>query len=226
MYYFLVYDDGSHNNHLCCLLDSVKKYGSQFEIIKFNKNQIDNDFMIKNETILSQNRGGGYWLWKPYIINKVLNKINDDDVIFYLDSKYFFIEDFANLYLEYLTTNDLLVWNNKPNEPIWDMKNWCKMDVILKYHVYDKVFIENIKDCWAGAIVVKKTENTIRYMQEWLDMCCINEDITDSLSIVDNSDLFREHRHDQSLLNIVLQKYNIKTQFFEKKYLQNIRNRY
>jgi hypothetical protein len=226
MYYFLVYDDGTHNNFLICLLNSVKKYGSQFEIIIFNKNQIDNDFMIKNKAILSLNRGGGYWLWKPYIINNVLNKINDDDVIFYLDSKYYFIEDFANLYLEYLTTNDLLVWNNKPNEHTWDMKNWCKMDVILKYNMYDKIFIENIKDCWAGAIVVKKTKNTIKYMQEWLDMCCIHEDITDSPSIAENSELYREHRHDQSLLNIVLQKYNIKTPIFENRYLQNMRKRF
>tara|TARA_B100001094_G_C18064687_1_gene736848 strand:- start:882 stop:986 length:105 start_codon:yes stop_codon:yes gene_type:complete len=30
------------------------------------------------------------------------------------------------------------------------------MDVILKYDMYDKVFIENALESWAGAIVVKK----------------------------------------------------------------------
>ena len=54
-------------------------------------------------------------------------------------------------------------------------------------------------------------------------MCCIYEDITDSSSKAKNSNLFREHRHDQSLLSILLHKNNIKMQYFEKKKLQNIR---
>jgi len=120
--------------------------------------------------------------------------------------------------------NDLLVWKNKPNEPVWYMKNWCKMDVINKYNMFHKVFRENAEDCWGGALVVKKTENTINYIQEWLDMCCVYKDITDTESKTKNSNLFREHRHDQSLLSIVIHKYDIKLQFFEKKYLQNVRS--
>jgi hypothetical protein len=97
------------------------------------------------------------------------------------------------------------------------------MDVILKYNMYDKIFNENAEDCWAGALILKKTKNTVAYMQEWLYMCCIYEDITDTPSKVENSISFREHRHDQSLLSIILHKYNIETQYFETKYLQNVR---
>ena len=89
--------------------------------------------------------------------------------------------------------------------------------------MFYKVFNENAEDCWGGALILKKTENTIRYIQEWLDMCCIYEDITDSESKIENNNLFREHRHDQSLLSIILHKYNIQMKFFEKKYLQNVR---
>jgi hypothetical protein len=39
-----------------------------------NKEEIDNDFKTKYNNILSLNRGGGYWLWKPYIINETLKK--------------------------------------------------------------------------------------------------------------------------------------------------------
>jgi hypothetical protein len=106
------------------------------------------------------------------------------------------------------------------------MKNFCKMDVIKKYNIYDKVFNENLEDCWAGALIIKKTSNTIKYMKEWLDMCCIYEDITDSASIEKNDQQYREHRHDQSLLSIVIDKYNIKKQYFPKKYLQNVRDPY
>lgn len=223
MLFFIVYNDNSESHYLDQLLKSVEKYGNEFKIIVYNKAEIDDEFLKKNNKILNCSRGGGYWLWKSYIINKTLKKVNDNDIIFYLDSKYYFIEDFTNLYSEYMRNNDLLVWKNKPNEPIWYMKNWCKMDVIDKYKIYDKVFNENAEDCWAGALVIKKTENTIKYMQEWLDMCCIYENITDSPSEMRNNDLFREHRHDQSLLSVILYKYNIEMQVFEKRYLQNAR---
>ena len=68
MLYFLVYNDNTDNIYLDKLLQSVKMYGEEFNIIIFEKNDIDNDFINKNKSILNCNRGGGYWLWKPYII--------------------------------------------------------------------------------------------------------------------------------------------------------------
>jgi hypothetical protein len=226
MLYFLVYNDNTHHDYIVKLLQSVEIYGKEFKIIIFEKNDIDNEFVNKNKSILNCARGGGYWLWKSYIINETLKKINENDIVFYLDSKYCFFEDFVNLYSKYMENNDILVWKNKPNEQVWYMKNWCKMDVICKYNMFDKVFNQNAEDCWGGALVIKKTENTIKYIQEWLDMCCIYEDITDTESKFKNNSIFNEHRHDQSLLSIILHKYNIEMQFFEKKYLQNLRYPY
>lgn len=223
MLYFLLYDDNSHNIFLENLITSIHKYSTQYKIILYHKNDIDPEFVEKCNHILSLKRGGGYWLWKPYIINKLLTKINNDDVIFYLDSKYYFTEKFECLYLEHMKNNDLLIWKNKPNESNNYMKNWCKMDVILKYDMFNKIFIDNAEDCWAGSIVIKKTDFAVKLMNEWFDMCCIYENITDSPSIAINSVLFNEHRHDQSLLSIIVHKYNIKMLYFEKKYLQNVR---
>ena len=225
--YFLVYNDNTHLQYLTNLLDSVKKYNKEFEIIIFNKKDIDVDFVNKNSLILNLPRGGGYWLWKPYIINNLLLKINYDDIIFYLDSKYYFTEDFTNLYNDYMITNDLLVWNNKPNEESYLMKNYCKMDVIIKYGLYNEVFKENAIDCWAGGLVVKKTNNTLNLIKEWLDIACVYENITDSNSYIKNYIDFIEHRHDQSCLNVVLKRNNVNPAiFFPKKFLQNIRMPY
>ena len=226
LFYFIIYNDNKHNKYLEKLLSSLKKYGKEFKLMAFNKNDIDKDFKEKNKEILNCSRGAGYWLWKPYIINKMLDTMNEGDIVFYLDSKYYFIEEIRNLYENIIKNNDIIVWKNKPNEPIWFMKNWCKMDVIEKYKMNEKIFKENAEDCWAGALIVKKTPNTIKYIKEWLEMCCIYEDITDSPSILENTSDFREHRHDQTLLSIILHKYNIEMQYFEKKYLQNIRSPY
>ena len=222
--YFLVYEDGTHTEDVQKLIESVKKY-SDFEVVTFYKSDISEDFVLENKDILNSTRGGGYWLWKPYIINNVLSKIQDGDLLFYLDSKYYFTEDFTELYNEKIQNTDILVWNNKPNEMTVNFKYHCKPDVIHKYEMEDYAYNQNINDFWAGAIFIKKTTTSVRIMSEWLEMCCNYHDITDSPSITSNS-YFIDHRHDQSLLTIVLYKNNISNHYFEKKYLQNKRYPY
>ena len=104
------------------------------------------------------------------------------------------------------------------------MKNWCKMDVIQKFKMTDTVFTHNAEDCWGGAILLKKTDSTIKYINEWFTMCCDYENITDSTSKIPNDACFTEHRHDQSLLSVIIHTYGIPLFFFEKRYLQNVRN--
>jgi hypothetical protein len=221
--YFIIYNDDTHclfNNQL---IITIKRYSPDFEIIIFNKSDISQEFKEANKQILNLPRGGGYWLWKPYIINETLKKIKEDDLLFYLDSKYFFIEDFTELYREPISKKDIILWKNKPNEPIYFMKNWCKRSVIEKYGMQEKVFQKNALDCWAGCIFIKKSDFSVNFMKEWLDMCCVYEDITDYPSSIQNTIDFRDHRHDQSLLSILIHKYNIEMETFEKKYLQNVR---
>ena len=117
--YFLVYNDGRYNRFLDRLLESVRTHNKDFEIIVFDKEQIDSDFRDKNTRILNECRGGGYWLWKPYIINETMKRINDGDLLFYLDSKYFFMENFTEIYAKHIENKDILIWKNKPNEPVW-----------------------------------------------------------------------------------------------------------
>jgi GR25 family glycosyltransferase involved in LPS biosynthesis len=218
--YFLVYNDGTHNTHINNLLQSVVKY-SDFNIIIFNKTDIDAKFLEDNKNILELPRGGGYWLWKSYIINKTLEELHDNDLLFYMDSKYFFLRDFTDLYKDIMETRDILIWKNKPNEAVTYMRNWCKMDVIVNSGIYEPVFKDNIEVCWAGAMLLKKTSKTVNIMKEWLGMCCNYHNITDSPSILQNSPEYCEHRHDQSLLSIVLHKHHIPFEYFECKYLQN-----
>lgn len=224
--YLLIYDDDSNQftNHIDILINSVRKYDKSFEIIFFHKKDIDPDFVRTNKYILDQHRGGGYWLWKPYIICETLKKIGENDLLFYIDSKYYFTESFGELYKD-LLRQDLLVWRNKPNEPSYSLKNWCKMDIIQKYHIFDQVFHHNMEACWAGSMIMRKTSQVTAMMQEWLQMCCCN-DITDSPSTVPNSREFYDHRHDQSLLSIVLWKHNVPLHSFPKKYVQNVRQPY
>ena len=221
--YILLFNDetGKYDDDIKKLEESIKKY-SDFEIIKFYKKDICPYFYKSNESILTQPRGNGYWLWKPYIINEILEKIKEDDILFYIDSKYYFLEPFRELFYNKMN-KDILVWKNKPNETFYPLKQWCKMNVIQQFNMNHAAFVENYEICWAGSIVIRKTDITCSLIKKWLNICCNESYITDLPSEISNSHDFIDHRHDQSLLSIILYMYNIETHYFERKFLQNSR---
>ena len=217
--YVLLYQDGTHQTHLDRLIRSIQKHNPDVQIILFDKKDIDSAFLETHKRVFDSSRGGGYWIWKPYILYETLKKLAKGDEVLYIDSRYEILEPIT----EWLSTKpDMCVWKNKPNSEPTFMKHWCKMDVIDKYDMFDKVFVENAEDCWAGMIFVRKTERSMTYIEEWLSMCNY-ETISDSPSQEKNARMFMEHRHDQSLLSIVLHKHRIPMEPLEKKYIQNLR---
>jgi hypothetical protein len=139
---------------------------------------------------------------------------------------YYFTENFEDLYKPLLEINNIVVWKNKPNGGTHYMKNWCKMDVIQKYGMYDKVFIDGVNDCWAGAICLKKTERTSQIMNFWLEACSSDMDITDRPSDSAHSQEYIEHRHDKSRLSIALHKNDVPLHFLENRCVFNVRQPY
>ena len=59
MLYFLLYNDGTHTEHINRLIESVKKYGKECQLVVFHKNEIDPEFRSKYKDILECKRGGG-----------------------------------------------------------------------------------------------------------------------------------------------------------------------
>ena len=49
--------------------------------------QDDNYFASKHAEFINKNRRGfGYWLWKPYLIKKNMDAMEDGDILLYSDS--------------------------------------------------------------------------------------------------------------------------------------------
>ena len=79
----------------------------------FNTQDIDNEFYQKNIEILKQPKGAGYWLWKPYFINKVLSEVNDGDVVFYVDAGNVFLCDPSFIYENFDVNNGIILFDNR-----------------------------------------------------------------------------------------------------------------
>lgn len=67
--------------------------GKVDKVISYSPKDIDMEFRKKNASILSQDRGNGFWLWKPYIIKKTLDSLHENDYLIYLDSGAFYMNN-------------------------------------------------------------------------------------------------------------------------------------
>jgi hypothetical protein len=182
----------------------------------FNEPDIDADFKIKFHAVLSQERGAGYWLWKPYIILKALGRVGDWDYILYSDAGIEIVEDISCL-IE--LGKDIVVFSNE-----WPHVDFCKMDVLQEMLPgwEDRVY----KQTQASAMLLRKTPETVGFVQEWLKWAQLPGFIDDTPSSVLNVETFVDHRHDQAILTNLCIKHNITRHWWPAIYNQGHRDLY
>ena len=217
---FLVFDDdGNHSqthngrpiNYTQArtrLVESVERYAPSYEVRTFRRSNIDDEFSSRpeNRKIFAATTGGGFFLWKPYIIVRTLESLLDGDVVFYCDTKYWFVGDPSCLIDTPLLHDDFAIWTNKPNEIHTFLYRTMKPTVQVKYNFTE--LVRQTLTIWAGSLAIRKSARSMQVVQYWLDICQNFDDISGHLS--ENAPWhFQGHKYDQPLLSIALNRYKV-----------------
>jgi hypothetical protein len=181
-------------------------------------------FFEKHSKFIEENKKGyGYWLWKPYIIKKTIEKMNNGDILLYLDAgceidiheKSFLIECFE------LVKKDYIIGTLG----IGFVKERCKMDLILELGMNDIKYLDS-RQHQAGANMYLVCDETRSLVNKWYELCCNYHLIDDSDSINKNLNCFIDHRHDQSIFSLLTKKYNLYSKInLDQLCIKYIRNR-
>lgn len=178
------------------------------EAIPFRWEHIDNKFKQENEHILSQNRGAGYWLWKPYFALKLMESshIDNNDIIVYSDSKLEFTKSIKPLIDVFLRDN-LSVMTFRQLTP---SKPWTKRDCFILTNSDEPKYTETTQRV-GGFFIFKKNEFAYNFFKETLNYHRDHRISTDSPNECGypNYEGFIEHRHDESLISIMSKKYDL-----------------
>ncbi len=225
--HFITYADERFATSAVRLIEEIKKLNI-FDSWKIYSPK-DLPEYIKNSWIYNHQRGGGYWIWKPYVILDMLKKIPEEDIVLYLDSGFEVFESREwNVFFSSLENSDALFfqYNNRiyinwqhwyssiyPNEksekfgyPI--ISHWTKISVLE----YFKPFFTTSdwqKNCTivSGAMFLKRSDNTISLISDWFNLMISRQDLLFDLFDFEKDrqdDCFIEHRHDLSILSILL----------------------
>jgi len=186
---------------------SGEKIGLFSKVISYNPTDIDANFKNKNKKILEQKRGNGYWLWKPYFIKKTLEDLDWGDYLFYCDSGSYFIDSVHKIIsLSQKSEQDII-----PFELTHLESEWTKRDAFV-FMECDSADYYNTKQRLASFILIKKTELSIQFIEEWMNFALDERILTDidNVSGFENYPNFKDHRHDQSIFSLLSKKYGFK----------------
>ena len=227
--YFVTFGGGPMNmlHAVDRLVGQAESLGIFDHIYGFKENDLKNDteFWNRHRDFLVGSRGFGYWLWKPYLIQKVYDKMDEGDVLVYCDcgNELDFRKKGEILKLFDIVQKDLLLGTypgGRLNEriPYLDEINWTKKDLLHFLHVENDQDILYTNQRQANTLVILKCSRTKYLIHDW---CSITSNyyrlIDDSPSTIPNYECFIENRHDQSVFSILSKKYDL----FSEKTVEN-----
>lgn len=165
----------------------------------FGPEHIDFEFFKENEHILTQKRGAGLWLWKPYFFHRMLNQIANDDILIYTDAASYFVKDISDIIQCFNSIDQDIMGFELPLQS----DQWTKEEAFyLMNATNDERKANQIS---ASFIIVRKTKDTITFAKEWLNACCNIELMSEKTYYpkMQNSKVFISHRYDQSIFSIL-----------------------
>ena len=184
---------------------SAIEVGKVHEHYTFGPDDIDQEFKEKNKKILSKFRGGGYWLWKPYFILKTFKeKLREGDYIIYADAGVLYMNS-TYLLIDFLKEQNAEMWMNRI---LLKEASYSKRDAFILMGV-DMPFYSETYQYIATFQIYRKSKYTEKFLEELLfysqDIRIIS-DYPNTLGI-SNYPGFIENRHDQTVLSLLVKKY-------------------
>jgi hypothetical protein len=227
--YFITFGGGKINYHKRVeqVVEEVKQFNLFDNIYGITDLDLkkDNIFWDKHENFInSNNRGYGYWLWKPYILLKQLKSINYNDIIVYADVGCHFNIDNKNRLLEYINILQNSNYGILSFVLPFQEKVWTKGDLFKYFNCENNEEIKNSNQNHATFMIIKKNDHSIKLIEQWYNIGSHYNLINDSPSITPNDYEFIEHRHDQAIYSLLVKIYGSEKIKDERDVFLDVRN--
>lgn len=151
------------------ILNQAKDMGC-FETIEcYNETSI-HDYIKKHEKFIKREPYGfGRFIWKPKVILEKLQNVPQGDIVVYSDAGMYLNTQGKNRLLDYfsmLQEKPLVLFSTTSH---YTLKNFVKVDAIIEYA--PELLTDNMTYCYAGLMIIKKCEESLALIKDWLNLC-------------------------------------------------------
>ena len=160
-------------------------------------------------------RGGGYWIWRPIIINQPLEKIEENDFLVYLDAGCMLNNQGKRRFYEYirLLNNSKygilsfqMTGNNSPGSLSVE-REWTTKEIFDLFGISLYSPIATSGQYLGGVLVMKKNKHLMDYMKVYTDIILNNAELcTDKFNTNQSCKDFKDNRHEQSITSVLRKK--------------------
>jgi hypothetical protein len=189
------------------LVRSASAYGID-EVRTWNPEKVRaTPFYHAHRALLDRSRGAGYWLWKPYIIERALDEARDGDIVVYADAGVSVVRSLRPLFDLCHAHDGILLFAGhyeglaaEPNICRISTKRDCFVLMDCDEHRYHEAPMLD-----ASFLVLEKNSQSIDFVRRWREFCSRPEILSDAENVCGKENLpgFIEHRHDQSVLSLL-----------------------
>ncbi len=188
------------------LRKSAKKFGISNVQIFTDDWLRRTSFYKMNEVIFKNDKGGGYWIWKPFIIADQLSRLEENEILVYSDSGIEIIGEFNTIVEEIKRSNGF---------GCFQTYGFTNEQYIKKYCLYkmgcDSTYYLNAPMIMGGFLILVNNQLVREVINEWMELCMDYDLVSDNLIPYQGEhERFREHRHDQSILTLICLKRKIR----------------
>jgi hypothetical protein len=163
-------------------------------------------FFDQYKHILNRDRGGGFWLWKSLLIRQNLLSLDPDEILCYSDCSDRFTGTTNTFFTEQMKDKDMLFIRS-----FFLNKEFTKRDCFVLMGC-DEPKYWNDRQLEAGLCFFRNTPRSFTILDEWIKYGSDPHIITDDPNeFGENFPEFKDHRHDQSILSLLVTKYDLPT---------------
>lgn len=200
--YFLTYGDQAYVNARNFSAWTAKYIAGFDNVIVAGPDDLDEDFKKKNASILSYKRGAGLWLWKPYIVLKTLDVMEEGDVLFYSDAGACFVRSVKRI-IEGMSQDiwccDIPTIEEQFTKSICFEALCCDSDIYKKSNQRIATFF-----------AVRKSLSSKSFVTNWLTEC-EKEFLISPEQGKEAGTVLLSHREDQSIFSLLTKKMGYKS---------------
>lgn len=167
------------------------------------------DFLHRHGKFVRENpKGFGYWLWKPYLLERHLKRSRADFILYCDAGNVLNLNgQTAERFSEYLVLSELqdfLLFEIDEIE-----SEWCKRDTLLRLDPSGEHWQTKARE--SGTLLMTRSQRAHEIVSEWLSIACeySYHFIDDTPSTDGEHESFIDHRHDQSILSLITKRLGI-----------------
>lgn len=202
------YADSSFQKAQQLNLETARRWGAD-RTIAYTPDDIDDAFRKKNKNILSARKGNGFYLWKPYFLNKAYQQLKEGDYLIYTDAGSIYVNKIQYL-IDCMEREQLDIMTFSLENEMLERK-YTKRDAFVLMGCDEERYTDTPQSI-GGYVILKKSDFVERFLAEDLKYAQDERIITEKENTqgLPNYPEFIAHRHDQSVWSLMVKKYGLK----------------